>query len=41
MKEYVEGFKDCVLAEPTVTVKSTLNAAGRDQLCQLAQALAK
>ena len=41
MKEYVEGFKDCVLAEPTVTVKSTLNAASRDQLERLAQALAK
>lgn len=41
MKEYVEGFKDCVLAEPTVTVKSTLNAASRAQLEQLANALAK
>lgn len=41
MKEYVEGFKDCVLAEPTVTVKSTLNAASRAQLEQLADALAK
>ena len=41
MKEYVEGFRDCVLAEPTVTVKSTLNAASRAQLEQLANALAK
>lgn len=41
MKEYVEGFKDCVLAEPTVTIKSTLNAASRAQLEQLAEALVK
>lgn len=41
MKEYAEGFKDCVLAEPAVTIRSTLNAASRDQLCRLAQALAK
>ncbi len=41
MKEYVEGFKDCVTAEPTVTIKSTLNAASREQLEQLALALAK
>lgn len=41
MKEYVEGFKDCVLAEPTVTIKSTLNAASRAQLGQLAEALVK
>ena len=41
MKEYVEGFKDCTLVEPTVTIKSVLNAASRDQLRQLAEALAK
>lgn len=41
MKEYVEGFKDCVLAEPTVAIKSTLNAASRAQLEQLAEALVK
>lgn len=41
MKEYVEGFKDCVLADPTVTIKSTLNAASRAQLEQLAEALVK
>lgn len=39
MKEYAESFKDCVVAEPVVTIKSTLNAAGRAQLEQLAQAL--
>lgn len=41
MKEYVESFKDCVLVEPTVTIKSTLNAASRAQLEQLAEALVK
>ncbi|MDE7222588.1 MAG: FprA family A-type flavoprotein [Acetatifactor sp.] len=41
MKEYVESLRDCVLAEPTVTVKSTLNAASRAQLEQLADALVK
>lgn len=41
MKEYVESFKDCVVAEPVVTLKSTLNAASREQLKQLAQALTK
>lgn len=41
MKEYVEGFKDCVLAEPTVTIKSTLSTTSRAQLAQLAEALVK
>lgn len=41
MREYAEGFKDCVVAEPVVTVKSTLNDASRAQLEQLAEALAK
>lgn len=41
IKEYAEGFKDCVVAEPTVTVKSTLNAASRAQLELLVQALTK
>lgn len=41
MKEYVEGFKDCVLAEPTVTIKSTLSTTSRAQLEQLAEALVK
>lgn len=41
MREYVEGFKDCVLAEPTVTIKSTLNVTSRAQLEQLAEALVK
>ncbi len=39
MREYVESFKDCVVAQPTVTVKSTLDAASRAQLAELAQAL--
>lgn len=41
MKEYVENFKDCVLAEPVVTVKSVLNTASREQLGLLADTLAK
>ena len=41
IKEYVEGFKDCVLAEPIVTIKSVLSDASRDQLRQLAGALTK
>ncbi len=41
IKEYVEGFKDCVLAEPMVTIKSVLSDASREQLEQLAGALAK
>lgn len=41
IKGYVEGFKDCVLAEPMVSIKSVLNDAGRDQLEQLAGALVK
>lgn len=41
MKEYVEGFKECVLVEPMVTVRSTLNAASRAQLQQLADTLVK
>lgn len=41
MREYVESFKDCVVAQPTVTVKSTLDAASRAQLAELAQALTK
>lgn len=41
MKEYAESLRDCVLAEPTVTVKSTLNASSRAQLEQLAGALVK
>ena len=39
MREYVEGYKECVLVEPVVTIKSALNAASREQLEQLAQAL--
>ena len=39
MKEYAESFKDCVLAEPVVTIRSTLNAASQAQLEQLAEAL--
>lgn len=39
MREYVEGFKDCVVAEPVVTVKSALNDASRAQLKALAHAL--
>ena len=39
MKEYAEGFKDCVPAEPVVTIRSTLNAASQAQLEQLAEAL--
>lgn len=41
MREYVEGFKDCAVAEPLVTVKSTLNGASRTLLQQLADALVK
>lgn len=41
MREYVEGFKDCVVAEPVVTIKSTLSDASRAQLKELAQALTK
>lgn len=39
MREYVEGYKECVLVEPVVAIKSALNAASREQLEQLAQAL--
>lgn len=39
MREYVAGFKDCVVAEPVVTVKSALNDASRAQLKALAHAL--
>ncbi len=39
LREYVEGYKECVLVEPVVTIKSALNAASREQLEQLAQAL--
>jgi len=39
MKEYVDGFKDCVLAEPVVTIKSSLGAASQAQLEQLAEAM--
>lgn len=39
MREHVEGFKDCVVAEPVVTVKSALNDASRAQLKALAHAL--
>lgn len=41
MKEYVEGFRDCVLAEPVVTVKSVLNADSREQIRRLADAMAE
>lgn len=41
MREYVESFKDCVVAEPVVTIKSTLSDASRAQLKELAQALTK
>lgn len=41
MREYVEGFKDCVVAEPVVTIKSTLSDTSRAQLKELAQALTK
>lgn len=41
MREYVEGFKDCVVVEPVVTIKSTLSDASRAQLRELAQALTK
>ena len=41
IKEYVDGFKDCVLAEPIVTIKSVLSDASRAQLEQLAGALVK
>lgn len=41
MREYVEGFKDCAVAEPVVTVRSTLNDASRTQLEELARALTK
>lgn len=39
MREYVAGLKDCVVAEPVVTVKSALNDASRAQLKTLAHAL--
>lgn len=39
MREYVAGLKDCVVAEPVVTVKSALNDASRAQLKALAHAL--
>lgn len=39
MREHVAGFKDCVVAEPVVTVKSALNDASRAQLKALAHAL--
>ena len=41
MREYVEGFKDCVVVEPVVTIKSTLSDTSRAQLKELAQALTK
>lgn len=41
MKEYAESFKDCVVAEPVVTIKSTLNTASQAQLEQLAEALVR
>lgn len=41
MREYVESFKDCVVAGPVVTIKSTLSDASRAQLKELAQALTK
>lgn len=41
MREYVEGFKDCVVTGPLVTIKSTLNDASRVQMKELAEALAK
>lgn len=41
MREYVESFKDCAVAEPVVTVKSLLSDASRAQLCLLAETLTK
>lgn len=41
MREYVEGFKDCAVAEPVVTMRSTLNDASRTQLEELVRALTK
>ncbi len=41
MREYVESFKDCVLTEPVVTIRSVLNAASREQMEQLARVLTK
>ena len=41
MKQYVEGFKDCTLAEPVVTIKSALKPENIDQLKSLAEEVLK
>lgn len=37
--EYVQGFKDCEIAAPVVTIKSTLNADSKKALEELAEAM--
>jgi flavorubredoxin len=39
MRAYAEGFKNCTLVEPVVTIRSALNEKSREQLSQLAAAL--
>lgn len=41
MRAYVEGFKNCALVEPVVTVKGAVNSAVKAQLAALAGALSK
>lgn len=40
MKEYLSQMKEVAIAEPVVTIKSTLNEASEEQLALLAEALA-
>lgn len=37
MKQYVEGFKDCTLIEPMVTIKSTMKPEDEAKLRELAE----
>ena len=41
MKGYVENFKNVTIAEPVVTIRSTLNEASEKALSELAEVMAK
>ena len=41
MKGYVENFKNVTIAEPVVTIRSTLNEASEKALGELAEVMAK
>lgn len=39
MKQYVEGFKDCTLIEPIVTIRSTLKEGDVEKLVKLSESI--